>query len=138
MDDRPEEPESRLYSERMRGKTGHKHHHGSWDDIYKGAKPEYLPWFSPEPDTDIMQLIDKLVPGRALDMGCGPGIHSIALAKRGWHVTALDISPGAITMAEELAKKAGVDVDFRVIDVLTFEPDGKFDLVLDQGFSPFT
>ncbi|MCL7414094.1 MAG: class I SAM-dependent methyltransferase [ANME-2 cluster archaeon] len=134
MDDRPEEPESRQYSEQMKGKTGHKHHHGTWNDIYEGAKPEDLPWFSPEPDTDIMQLIDKLVPGMALDIGCGPGVHAIELAKRGWDVTALDISPGAIKMAEECALKAGVEVEFRIINVLAFEPDGSFDLVLDRGF----
>lgn len=134
MDDRPEEMESHPYRERIKGKSGHMHHHGSWDDIYKGAQPEDLPWYSPEPDTDIMEVIDNLVPGRALDLGCGPGILAIALAKRGWHVTALDISPGAITMAGDLAKKAGMEVDFRVIDVLTFEPDGTFDLVLDRGF----
>jgi 2-polyprenyl-3-methyl-5-hydroxy-6-metoxy-1,4-benzoquinol methylase len=134
MDDRSKEPESRPYIERMKRETGHKHDHGTWNDIYEGAKPEDLPWFSPESDADLMEILDRYVPGRALDIGCGPGVHAIALTKKGWHVTALDISPGAIKMAEESARKAGMDVDLRVFDVLTFEPDGNFDLVFDRGF----
>jgi len=41
--------------------------------------------------------------GRALDVACGRGRHAIALAKRGYEVDALDISPAALASARERA-----------------------------------
>jgi len=105
--------------------------------VYEGVRPEDLPWFSPTPDAELAASLERLqlTPGAALDLGSGPGIHAIALAKRGWKVTAVDISPGAIRMASRLASEAGVKVDFRNIDVLSFQPrPSSFGLVHDRGF----
>jgi len=96
-----------------------------------------LPWFSPTPDADLSATLKKLgiTPGAALDLGSGPGIHAIALAKMGWKVTAIDISPGAVRMASRFAVEAGVKIDFRTMDILSFQPDpNSFDLVHDRGF----
>ena len=41
--------------------------------------------------------------GRALDVACGRGRHAIALARRGYEVDALDISPAALACAKERA-----------------------------------
>src|SRR5207244_478667 len=49
-----------------------------------------------------------LVPGRALDLGCGPGRNALHLAARGFQVDAVDLSPAAIGWAEERAREAGV------------------------------
>jgi len=108
-----------------------------WSATYQGVKPEDLPWFSPTPDSDLLTALDRFAPrpGSALDLGSGPGIHAIALAKRGWKVTAVDISPGAINMASRFADQTHVKIDFRRANVLTFEPEpGSFDLVHDRGF----
>ena len=114
-------------------------HHNleSWKSAYEGVRPEDLPWFSPAPDAELSATLDRLglAPGAALDLGSGPGIHAIALAKRGWKVTAVDISPGAIRMASRLASEAGVKIDFRTMDVLSIQPRlNSFDLVHDRGF----
>jgi SAM-dependent methyltransferase len=108
-----------------------------WKSVYEGVRPEDLPWFSPTPDAELSATLERLgvAPGAALDLGSGPGIHAIALAKRGWKVTAVDISPGAIRMASRFALEAGVKIDFRTMDVLSYQPSpNSFDLVHDRGF----
>ncbi len=73
---------------------------------------------------------------KALDLGCGRGTHSIALAKRGWHTTGVDFIPQAITAAQERAASERVDVDFLQKDVTTLsaaDVGEGFTFLLDVG-----
>ena len=70
--------------------------------------------------------------GRALDLGCGSGIWSVALAKRGWQVTGVDVVPKAITRARDRARAAGVDVQFIESDVTALQVAG-----VESGFRFF-
>jgi len=75
-------------------------------------------------------------PGRALDIGCGSGIWSVALAKRGWDVTGVDLVPKALRVAGARARAAGVEARFVRGDVTALPDavvDGGFDLFLDVG-----
>jgi SAM-dependent methyltransferase len=47
-----------------------------------------------------------------LDVGCGPGRHSLELARRGYRVTGLDISETFVEIARSSARGEGLDVDF--------------------------
>ena len=74
--------------------------------------------------------------GQALDLGCGSGIWSIELARRGWQVTGIDIVPKAVRRARERARQAGVEVQFVDGDVAALRAAGVgsgFRLVLDFG-----
>lgn len=74
--------------------------------------------------------------GRALDVGCGRGDHSITLARRGWAVTGVDAVPRAVATAAQKAADAGVDVRFLVADVTTLsesEVGSGYRLLLDFG-----
>src|SRR4051794_18879336 len=52
-----------------------------------------------------------------LDLACGAGRHSIALAKRGYlNITAIDLSPTLIREAKHNADVEGVKIDFREED----------------------
>src|SRR5436190_22044588 len=42
-------------------------------------------------------------PGPVVDLGCGPGAHTRALARRGYHVTGLDNSPRMVGVARHRA-----------------------------------
>lgn len=57
-------------------------------------------------------LIRQLSKGALLEVGSGPGTQAIELAKRGFRVTATDISSTAVAKAEERASKEGVPVHF--------------------------
>lgn len=72
-----------------------------------------------------------LTPGTALDAGCGSGTEAIWLASHGWRVTAVDISPSALTRAGERAATAGLSdlVTWVEADLTEWEPNALFDLV---------
>jgi SAM-dependent methyltransferase len=81
-------------------------------------------------DVIIARAIEDLEPGTALDLGCGTGANTIMLARAGWDPTGLDASPGAIRLASDAAKTAGVDARFITADILEWEPDRLYDLVI--------
>ena len=64
-------------------------------------------------------------PGRALDLGCGPGLYLEELAGAGWDCVGVDISPASIEYARER-----VPARFVLGDFATTSIDGPFDLVL--------
>ena len=79
----------------------------------------------------------RIQPGeRILEVGCGTGTLTLAAKKvtgpQG-QVVGIDIAPDMIATAQQKAKKAGLDVQFRVgrIEAIPF-PDGQFDLALSS------
>lgn len=80
-------------------------------------------------DEILVDQVEHLTPGSALDIGCGTGGNAIWLAAHGWRVTAVDHSKVAIEKAKRLAIERGVDVDFIVADGSTFQPQGRYDLI---------
>lgn len=53
---------------------------------------------------------------RVLDVGCGPGRHSVALARAGLSVTGVDVSRKFLDLAAESAREAGVNAGFFEVD----------------------
>ncbi|MBI5887069.1 MAG: methyltransferase domain-containing protein [Deltaproteobacteria bacterium] len=67
----------------------------------------------------------------ALDLGCGTGIYSIELAKRGMDVTGVDDSQEMLDRARIKAKAEGVRIRFLKADAMALPfPDASFDIVL--------
>jgi SAM-dependent methyltransferase len=73
-----------------------------------------------------------------LDIGCGTGRHAIELARRGYKVTGIDLSPSQIERARAKAAAAGVAPDFRVGDAraLPFGPEFSLALMICEGAFP--
>ena len=73
--------------------------------------------------------------GRVLSLGCGDGQFEIALAPHVGHVTALDISPQAIEVANRQKQLAGVqNLDFRCQPMAELQWDTGFDVVICLAF----
>jgi SAM-dependent methyltransferase len=81
-------------------------------------------------DVVIARAIEGLEPGSALDLGCGTGANTIMLARAGWDATGVDASAGAIRLATDAAREAGVDARFITADILDWEPERQYDLVI--------
>jgi len=94
------------------------------------------PWDNDKPDSNLINLLAKqrLNAKKVLDVGCGTGHNCIWLAKNGFEATGADISPTAIKMAEENAKKQNVNVNFVENDFLKNRVPGyPFDFIYDSG-----
>jgi SAM-dependent methyltransferase len=84
-----------------------------------------------EQEVAFLLKLMELGPGaRVLDVGCGPGRHSIALAKAGLAVTGVDISRTFLDIAAEDARAAGVSAAFFEVDARQMPFDDEFDAVV--------
>ncbi|HTK42985.1 MAG TPA: class I SAM-dependent methyltransferase [Gemmatimonadales bacterium] len=74
----------------------------------------------------------EAVPTRILDVPCGIGTQTLPLARRGFEVTARDLSPGAIARLRREAEVRQVVVDTAVADMrhVAASVSGLFDVVL--------
>lgn len=82
-----------------------------------------------------------LAPGsNTLDIGCGAGLMSVALAQRGFRVHAIDSVEAMIEQARKRAEENGttdlLNVDIGNVYALAFEEDS-FDLVVALGVIPW-
>ncbi len=101
-----------------------------WDARY--SERDGAMW-SGRPNGRLVAEVADLTPGRALDIGCGEGADAIWLARRGWTVTAIDVSDLAVGRAREAAELPGAAVDWVSGDALqTPFPARSFDLVSMQ------
>jgi SAM-dependent methyltransferase len=93
------------------------------------------PWDTKAPNENVIAWQTAgWIHGDVLDAGCGLGDNAVYLARNGYHVTGLDISPTALITAERRAEDAGAEVTFAVAD--STKLDGytdAFDTVIDSG-----
>ena len=68
---------------------------------------------------------------RALDVGCGGGLLSEALARAGAEVTAIDLAPALLDVARLHLHESGLGIDYRLVSVeaLAAEMSGAFDVI---------
>jgi len=87
-----------------------------------------------------VRWIKRFVPeereGHALDLACGTGRNAVALARKGWRVEAVDLSPVALQMLTEFAEATGVldRIDTELIDLDAFVPEKQYDLILKTNY----
>lgn len=92
------------------------------------------------PNSHLAAELTELTPTTALDAGCGNGSDAVWLARHGWEVTAVDISPTAVARAESLAAQQEPEIARRiswvVADMTVWEPPRQYDLVVSQYVHP--
>jgi len=101
-----------------------------WDERYRSREALW----SDEPNPTLVTEVSSLDPGSAVELGCGEGADAIWLAKRGWHVTGLDISRVALARAASAEQRYRNEIATPVVwqqaDLLAWTPgEARFDLV---------
>lgn len=105
-----------------------------WNERYRSRDQ----LFSDNPNGALVTEVTDLPAGHALDVGSGEGADALWLARRGWQVTAVDISQIALDRAAAATSAELADrIRWTHCDLITAPPPaGMFDLVSAQYF-PF-
>jgi len=97
---------------------------------------ERASWLARPPKELLTQHADLLPEtGLALDAASGVSANGLFLARRGFHVIALDISEYALRLAVNRAREQGLCLDAAVYDLsVPWLPPGRFDVILNFHF----
>jgi len=102
-----------------------------WQELYPFIfPPDKLD--SAEEEVDSILELTGFAQGRVLDLCCGPGRHSIALAKRGAKVTGIDRSAFLLERAASRSRADSVEVEWVHEDMRQFIRAETFDLVINM------
>lgn len=85
---------------------------------------------------DMLEMMKVETGATVLDAGCGPGVHSIRVAKAGHPVCAIDISNTMLSQARQRAESQNVadKIDFSQKDLTKLDfPDNSFRYVFSWG-----
>lgn len=105
-----------------------------WDDWNRGGGPRY-------PKDKVVQFVLRRFPDRAareglkaLDLGCGSGVHMVFLAQEGFSVCGTDISPVGVENTRARLARAGFEgmVTVGCVEQIAY-PDNNFDLLICIG-----
>jgi SAM-dependent methyltransferase len=91
----------------------------------------YLAERTPVEIDQLEALLRLQPPARILDLPCGQGRHAIELARRGYDVTGVDLSPYMLGVAKSRAAAGGIRVRWRLGDMRQPIAGETFDLVIN-------
>ncbi|MBU2991926.1 class I SAM-dependent methyltransferase [Octadecabacter sp. 1_MG-2023] len=85
-----------------------------------------------EPTPIFVEFFDRFdhPNARILDVGCGQGRDAVFMARKGHHVTGVDLSPNGIRALNDAATKDGLPIQGIVADIVSYVPSGTFDVIL--------
>ncbi|MEA3288335.1 MAG: class I SAM-dependent methyltransferase [Candidatus Marinimicrobia bacterium] len=88
---------------------------------------DYTTWVD-----DIETLVKPFDPGSTwLDISCGTGSMALLLAKRGYNMTAIDLSQHMIDIAIQKAGSTDIPVDFKIGNMVSYVDDQMYDVVIN-------
>ncbi len=112
-----------------------------WADVYQRHDVRSLRY--QERFNAVLQLVNRCsldAGSKILDLGCGAGVYSVALAKSGFFVEAVDSAPAMLELTRRRAADAQVGEKITAAEGDVYNlafPDGAFSMVLAIGVIPW-
>lgn len=104
--------------------------------LYKDIWRKLIPAGLSEAEVDFIEQTGKLEPGtHILDLMCGYGRHTLELARRGYHVTAIDNSPEYIDEVISKSSEERLPVHAHCSGAVQMKLDRSFDMAICMGNS---
>ncbi len=102
-----------------------------WEQFESALFPEERLQRTSEQVDRFIHLLELEEDDKILDLACGIGRHSLEFARRGYDVTALDITEEYLNKAEKKAEEEGLDIEFVQADMRGFEREETYDAVIN-------
>ncbi|MEM8889656.1 MAG: class I SAM-dependent methyltransferase [Bacteroidota bacterium] len=96
-----------------------------WNERF--GQQEYV--YGREPNVFLREYLDDANPGRLLLPGEGEGRNAVFASSRAWEVEAVDFSEEGRKKALSFATEIGVPIEYKLENIATYQPEGKFDLI---------
>jgi SAM-dependent methyltransferase len=104
---------------------------GFWDD-FSGVLFGPDRWAATPAAVDrLLSLLDPAPQARILDLCCGPGRHSLELARRGYRITGVDRTERYLAEARTRAAEEKLDIEWVQEDMRRFSRPGFFDAAIN-------
>jgi len=81
-------------------------------------------------DTLLKKYGEKIE--KIMNCGCGTGKHDIELSKLGYQCSGIDMSRMMVDIAIENARQEGLQINFSVADIRSYEPAERYDAVISM------
>ena len=107
-----------------------KHYYEAYDDRYRQVHEKKLQWASDVPSPIVAETLARYeltAKARILELGCGEGRDAANLLRKGYDLTATDISPEAIRYCRSLCPEFADH--FRVLDCIGGTLEEKYDYI---------
>ena len=102
----------------------------AYDDRYRQVHKRKLRWASSAPSAIVGQMLTKYglsTDAQILELGCGEGRDAVHLLRRGYQVTATDVSPEAIRYCREM--HSAFAQNFRILDCVAGVLNTAYDFI---------
>jgi tellurite methyltransferase len=101
-------------------------------DFNKAYQQEKYYW-GEQPSKFVNIILKYITKGKALDLGAGEGRNAIFLAKKGFDVTAVDISQVGLDKIYDWSNKLGLTVETELADLKAFRIRDFYDLIISNA-----